>query len=99
MARLNAKAFVPARSAPPVVGEFQEFIPYPVLAYLAQTLQYTSTGTSGVGRGGGGGAWMRVQVIRRFKFPYAFAYIFRFRGAQNHTVTSAKLRELSRPGM
>ena len=38
---------------------------------------------------------MRVQV-RRFKFPYAFAYIFRFRGAQNHTVTNAKLRELSR---
>ena len=46
--------------------------------------------------GGGKGAWMRVQV-RRFKFPYAFAYIFRrFRGAQNHTVTNAKLRELSR---
>ena len=54
--------------------------------------------TSGVGRGGeraGKGASMRVQV-RRFKFPYAFAYIFRFRGAQNHTVTNAKLRELSR---
>ena len=34
---------------------------------------------------------MRAQV-RGFKFPYAFAYIFRFRGAQNHTVTSAKLR-------
>ena len=46
--------------------------------------------------GGGKGAWMRVQVRG---FPYAFAYIFRFRGAQNHTVTSAKLRELSRPGM
>ena len=39
---------------------------------------------------------MRVQAVRRFKFPYAFAYIFRFRGAQNHTVTNAKLRELSR---
>ena len=37
---------------------------------------------------------MRVQVIRGF--PYAFAYIFRFRGAQNHTVPNAKLRELSR---
>ena len=52
--------------------------------------------TSGVGREGGKGAWMRVQVRG---FPYAFAYIFRFRGAQNHTVTTAKLRELSRPRM
>ena len=51
--------------------------------------------TSGVGRGGKG-AWMRVQARG---FPYAFAYIFRFRGAQNHTVTTAKLRELSRPDM
>ena len=62
-------------------------------------LQYCSdyiTGTTVVALvGGGKGAWMRVQV-RRFKFPYAFAYIFRFRGAQNHTVTNAKLRELSR---
>ena len=45
----------------------------------------------------GGGEGPRCGFkVRRFKFPYAFAYIFRFRGAQNHTVTNAKLRELSR---
>ena len=60
------------------------------------TIAIPHTQTSGVGRGGERGLDSDVQVRG---FPYAFAYIFRFCGAQNHTVTTAKLRELSRPGM